>query len=351
DMPEAAQLGGCKDIADPLVHFSAGDGIDVAMGGGRRHFLPNDAAYNSGDETSAVEGRRTDGRDLTAEWQKRFPSGQYVIDQAGFDAIDADKTDKLLGLFNESHMQYENDRTNDRLGEPSLSEMTDKAINILDNKDRGFFLVVESGRVDHGHHAGSANYALTETVEFAKAIKVAMENTNSEETLIIVTADHSHAFTIAGYPTRGNPILGKVSHNDSAGDPSGEWSLAQDGLTYTTVGYANGLGFAENLPGDARYSFPADNSRHDLSIVDTEAPGFHQEALVPLGSESHSGEDVAIYAGGPWAHLFHKTHEQNYNYQDDYWRPDPGSTSISYMLARRSLISDVGMLLFVTSIG
>ena len=43
--------------------------------------------------------------------------------------------------------------------------------------------------------------------------------------------------------------------------------------------------------------------------------------------------------------------EQNYNYQDDYWRPDPGSTSISYMLARRSLISDVGMLLFVTSIG
>lgn len=314
DMPEAAHSAGCKDIADQLVNFSAGDGIDVAMGGGRRHFLPKDQAFNSGDQTSAVEGDRTDGRDLTAEWQQRFPAGEYVIDQAGFDAIEADRTDKLLGLFNESHMRYENDRENDILGEPSLSEMTGKAIDILDNNRKGFFLTVESGRIDHGHHAGSANYALADTVEFAKAIKVAMDNTNPKDTLIIVTADHSHVFTIAGYPTRGNPILGKVSHNNSAGNPSGELSLAKDGFPYTSVGYTNGLGYAEDLSGDARYGFPYDNSRHDLSFVDTESLGFHQEALVPLGSESHSGEDVAIYAGGPWAHLFHKTHEQNYVY-------------------------------------
>lgn len=315
DMPEEAQLAGCKDIADQLIQFSAGDGIDVVMGGGRRHFLPKDTAYNSGDQTSPVEGDRTDGRDLTAEWQQRFPQGKYVIDQTGFDAINPRRISKLLGLFNESHMQYENDRANDILGEPSLSEMTDKAIDILDNNRRkGFFLAVESGRVDHGHHAGSANYALADTIEFARAIKVAMENTDPRETLIIVTADHSHVFTIAGYPTRGNPILGNVSHNDSTGEPSGELSSARDGLAYTTVSYANGLGFAENLPGDDRYSFPPDTGRHDLSIVDTGALGFHQEALVPLGSETHSGEDVAIYAGGPFAHLFHKTHEQNYIY-------------------------------------
>ncbi|MFP5303733.1 alkaline phosphatase, partial [Cobetia sp. SIMBA_158] len=69
---------------------------------------------------------------------------------------------------------------------------------------------VEAGRIDHAHHAGNAYNALNDTIEFAKAVKAAMDSTNPEETLIVVTADHSHVFTIAGYPKRGNPILGKV---------------------------------------------------------------------------------------------------------------------------------------------
>ena len=246
---------------------------------------------------------------MTAEWQAKYPNGAYVFDQAGFDAIDPDNTERVLGLFNESHMQYEADRGNDIAGEPSLSEMTEKAIDVLDNNKKGFFLMVESGRIDHGHHAGSAFNALDDTIEFSKAVQAAVNSVNMEDTLIIVTADHSHVFTIAGYPKRGNPILGKVV---SVGQT--EPATAADGMPYTTLGYTNGLGFRDlgsETNADASYGLPVATGRVDLTGVNTESTGFHQEALVPLGSETHAGEDVVIYGKGPGAHMVSGTNEQN----------------------------------------
>ena len=319
DMPADAVTNGCVDIASQLIGFESDlesrysgldvDGIEVVLGGGRRHFLPKDAAFNSADAVSTIEGDRTDGRDLTAEWKAQYPAGNYVIDQAGFDAIDADATERVFGLFNESHMQYEADRENDILGEPSLSEMTSKAIDVLDNNERGFFLMVEAGRIDHGHHAGSAHGALTDAIAFADAVQAAVNSTNPEDTLIIVTADHSHVFTMAGYPKRGNPILGKVV---SVGKT--EPSLASDGMPYTTLGYTNGKGFRDlgaETNADEGYSGDAVTGRVDLTSVDTTAAGFHQEALVPRGSETHAGEDVGIYAMGPGSHLVTGTNEQS----------------------------------------
>ena len=319
DMPQSAIDGGCEDIASQLVNFEKNlearysgvnvDGLEVVMGGGRRHFLPKDAMYNSPDAVSEKEGDRTDGRDLTAEWKTSYPNGNYVWDQSGFDAVDPANTERLFGLFNESHMQYEADRENDISGEPSLSEMTAKAIDILDNNEQGFFLTVESGRIDHAHHAGNAYNALGDAIELAKAVQVAVDATNEEDTLIIVTADHSHVFTIAGYPKRGNPILGKV-----VGIGKTEPSLAADGMPYTTVGYTNGLGFRNlgmETNADASYSEAAVTGRVNLTNIDTQTPGFHQEALVPLSSETHAGEDVGVYAMGPGAHLVTGTNEQS----------------------------------------
>ncbi len=319
DMPEEAVAGGCEDIASQLINFEARlesryegldvDGLEVAFGGGRRHFLPEDASFNSTDASSNVEGNRTDARDLTAEWKQLYTDGIYVMDQAGFDAVDPEVTPHVLGLFNESHMRYEADRGNDIAGEPSLTEMTQKAIAVLDNNDKGYFLSVESGRIDHAHHAGNAFGALTDTIELSNAVKAAMDATDPAQTLIIVTADHSHVFTIAGYPKRGNPILGKVV---SIG--SDEPSLASDDLPYTTLGYANGQGYRNlgaETDSDAGYDLAAANGRQDLTQVDTTTPGFHQEALIPLGSETHGGEDVGIYSQGPAASLLTGTLEQN----------------------------------------
>ena len=319
DMPQSAIDGGCEDIASQLINFEDNlesrytginvDGIEVVMGGGRRHFLPKDAAFNSADAVSSVEGDRTDSRNLVTEWQGKYPQGSYIMDKTGFDSIDSNTTVRLFGLFNESHMQYEADRENDIAGEPSLAEMTAKAIDILDNNEKGFFLSIESGRIDHAHHAGNAYNALNDAIELSKAVQVAVDATNDEDTLIIVTADHSHVFTIAGYPKRGNPILGKV-----VGIGADEPSLASDGMPYTTLGYTNGLGYrdlGDETNADASYMEAAVTGRVDLTSVETQTPGFHQEALVPLSSETHAGEDVAVYAMGPGAQLVTGTNEQS----------------------------------------
>ena len=315
DMPEAAIAKGCEDIASQFLSFRqrtqrdygvAVDGIDVAFGGGRRHFLPAEGSANTQDARSKVEGDRTDGRNLMREWQTDHPEGELVIDKQGFDTV---SQMPVLGLFEESHMRFEADRDNDIAGEPSLSEMTGKAIELLSRSSEGFFLMVESGRIDHAHHAGNAFNALNETSELANAVSVAQAMTDVEDTLIIVTADHSHVFTIAGYPKRGNPILGKVVAPGKA-----EPAMAGDGRPYTTLGYMNGRGhydLGEETDAEVVYDEPLNAGRQDISAVDTASPGYHQEALIPLSSETHGGEDVAVYASGPGASLVSGVNEQN----------------------------------------
>lgn len=304
----------CKDIASQLIDFPYGNGLEVALGGGRRSFLKRE---EGADPEGGGKGEREDGRDLTQEWLSKYNNSAYVWNKAQFSAINADDTDHLLGLFEMSHMRYEADRSKDLGGEPSMTEMTEKAIDVLSKNRKGYFLMVESGRIDHGHHAGSAYNALTDAIEFSNAVQKAVDMAG-DDTLIIVTADHSHVFTIAGYPTRGNPILGKVIQNDSSGKAETAPVLDKDNLPYTTVGYTNGLGFAERgddeTDADARYGEAAAAGRMDLSGVDTESPGYHQESLVHLGSETHAAEDVAVYATGPGANLVHGVMEQNVIY-------------------------------------
>ncbi|MSQ58543.1 MAG: alkaline phosphatase [Betaproteobacteria bacterium] len=295
-----------KDIARQLIELpeSAKRSLKVAMGGGRTYFLPNSVK----DPENGAPGRRKDGRDLTAEWVgTRGPKTSFVWDKAQFDAIDPAHTEYLLGLFENSHMQYEADRGNDKAGEPSLAEMTEKAIKLLSRNPRGFYLQVEAGRIDHAHHAGNAKRALLDTIEFSRAIKKAYEMTDPEETLIIVTADHSHTFTIAGYPHRGNNILGLVREVPNKDGETPQTKKDRLGLPYTTLGYANGPGWRDALASGAK--------RPDLSAVDTAGPSFLQEAAVPTeGAETHGGEDVAIYATGPKSHLVHGSMEQNWIY-------------------------------------
>lgn len=84
--------------------------------------------------------------------------------------------------------------------EPTLTEMTAKAIEILGKNKNGYVLLVEGGLIDQAHHRNFAQMALNETEEFAKAIQYAKDATNEKDTLLVVTADHSHTFTVGGYP-------------------------------------------------------------------------------------------------------------------------------------------------------
>lgn len=297
ELTAEAKAAGFPDIARQLVEFDHGDGLEVALGGGREYFLPKEA---QDPEDASATGRRKDGRDLTAEWSSRV-SSPFVWNKAQFDAIDAGSTKHLLGLFERSHMEYEADREKDSAGEPSIAEMTAKAIEVLSKNEKGFFLMVEGGRVDHAHHAGNARRALEDSIALAQAVQVATDKTSERDTQILVTADHSHVFTIAGYPARGNDILGKVVTLDSKGDIADGYALDANGKPYTTLGYANGPGYRGG-------------ERPDLTEVDTESLDFLQEATVPMTAETHAGEDVALYARGPSAHLLHGNQEQTISF-------------------------------------
>jgi alkaline phosphatase len=301
DMPQKERDGGCKDIARQFLEFDKGDGIEVALGGGRRNFVPSTM---TDPEYAGKTGVRNDGRNLVQEWQAKHPDGAYVWNREQFAKIDPAATGKLLGLFEPAHMQYDYDRKKDGAHEPSLAEMTEKAVKMLSKNDKGFFLMVEAGRIDHGHHAGRAAMALNDGVALNEAVKIADQLTSDEDTLIIVTADHSHTLMISGYPTRGNPILGKVIGNDDHGNPAESYALMEDGKPYTTLGYLNGPGGIWPKEGD-HYA------REDLTDVDTTAPDFHQQALIPRESETHGGEDVAIYAKGAGAAKIGGVMEQN----------------------------------------
>ncbi len=325
DLPEGATVA---DIATQLVDFNINGGIDVALGGGRTRFIPQSAT----DPEYGIAGKRKDGRDLTAEWLSKHSNARYVWNKAQFDAINPKTTDHLLGLFEPSHVHYEADRiAHDKAGEPSLTEMTAKAIDILKKNHKGYFLMVEGGRIDHAHHAGNAYRALTETQQLAAAVQAALNKTNPDDTLIIVTADHSHTFTIGGYPQRGNPILG-LTQGVGATSPN----LDMLGLPYTTLNYANGTGYTgkSNIqeagsksfttPATAAWesgseghnpkSFSPATGRPLLKDAQVQGSDYLQEAIIPLGAETHGAEDVAIFAGGPKAHLFHGVIEQNVIY-------------------------------------
>jgi alkaline phosphatase len=230
----------------------------------------------------------------------------------------------VLGLFDPSHMKFEADRAGDAGGEPSLAKMTAKALDLLAGAPKGYFLLVEAGRIDHGHHAGNAYRALGEAIELSNAVRLARERTSPDDTLIVVTADHSHTLTIAGYPKRGNPILGLVVGSSGEAAPDNAPAKDLSGHPYTTLGYANGPGYPgasdvqpegpKRLPHFAKSSTGVVSRRPDLTHVETYGPLYLQESTLPLAAETHGGEDVPVYAGGPSAALFHGAREQNFIY-------------------------------------
>jgi len=356
-LPEGCQV---PDIASQLITAMSEGWVDIAMGGGRRHFLPSDVT-----DQEEQNGRRTDGVNLIE--QAQAAGAQYVFDDASFAAVGSLDDGPILGLFESSHMQYEYDRTN----EPSLAEMVEASIKALQGNEAGFFLEVEAGRVDHANHAGNLHRVVTDGVAFAEAVAVAKELTDASDTLLIVTADHEHAIAFSGYCGRGTPITGLcLGINPMGIEHTGVPELADDGQPYSVVGFLNGPGSVlrkEALPnavsmesdheagqdaeastevamaesdepapigsgGDAvaqqlldrldvttetdedgnSTSYRWIGSRGPLTQEEALDPDFLQQAMLPKSSETHSGEDVAVYASGPFAHLFDGTIEQNF---------------------------------------
>jgi alkaline phosphatase len=287
-------------IAEQLTPGSAnfnaalGAGVDVILGGGLRHFVPS----------TTVGSKRTDATDLTA----LFTAAGYTYVSTGtaLTAVDPAVTSKLIGLFNMDHLNYELDRAKPGsvINEPSLADMTEKAVRILSRNTAGYFLMVEGGRIDHALHGTNAKRALEDTIAFDEAIKRALAVADAN-TLIVVTADHDHTMTFNGYSHKGNPILGLTSDfvkttvaRNANPAASAVNATAADGLPYTTLVFGNG--------GNTR-------QRVDLTAVDTTADNYNQDVGVQMaggvGSETHGGGDVMLFSKGPGSTGFKGTME------------------------------------------
>jgi len=183
--PRAAQVG-CKGLAEQLIQSD----VDLALGGGAKEF----------------------SEAQIAAWKDQ--GHIYVTNSAEMMASPADQ--RVLGLFTKSHMSFEADREGTE--EPSLAEMTSLTIDRLSRNEAGYVMMVEAGRVDHAHHGSNAYRAMRDMQALNDAVKTAKEKAG-DDTLIIVTADHSHVFVMQGYPSRGNPILGLVDNRGRDLDP------------------------------------------------------------------------------------------------------------------------------------
>ncbi|XP_063798130.1 alkaline phosphatase, tissue-nonspecific isozyme isoform X2 [Pseudophryne corroboree] len=289
EMPKEALEQGCKDIAWQLM-YNIQD-IEVIMGGGRKYMFPKNTSDIEHPTDEKANGTRLDGLNLTHVWLNKKDSkkaARYVWNREQLVSLRPQDVDYLLGLFEPGDMVYELDRN--KSTDPSLSEMTRVALTILKKNPKGFVLLVEGGRIDHGHHDGKAKQALHEAVEFDIAIGLAGSMTSVEDTLTVVTADHSHVFTFGGYTHRGNSIFGLAPELSDT-----------DNKPYTSILYGNGPGYKL-----------VDKSRENVSTVDYTQSTYKAQSAVPLRQETHGGEDVAVFAKGPMAHLLHGVHEQNY---------------------------------------
>ena len=279
------------DIARQAVPGGAGynaalgNGIDFLMGGISQYWVPFSATGSAAEKKG-----RPDGRNLVNEMKAKGYT--FVSDKSTFDAAPTAAGSKVLGLFDQAfaqgHMSYELDRV--PANEPSLAEMTTKAIDVLSKNSSGYFLMVEGGRIDHALHGTNAKRALVDTIAFDNAIKAALAKVDLSNTLVVVTADHDHTMVFNGYPKKGNPIL-DIVRSYSDGLPSKD----ADGKTFTTLVF----GQSPNRPA----------ARADVDSATALGNDYLQEGTVKVanGSESHGGGDVNLFATGAGSSTFKGT--------------------------------------------
>jgi alkaline phosphatase len=250
--------------AIPGKNRRIGDGMEVLMGGGRNFWLPK-------GEGSGIRG---DGRNLIQEMTS--PGYAVVGTRDKLEREVAAGRKHILGLFGPSHLEYEADRPRTAPLEPSLTDMTRAAIQVLSRNPRGFFLMVEGGRIDHALHADNGYRAVTDMLEFDRAIAEALRLV-SKETLIIVTADHDHTMVLSGAPGPNADVFSQAGKD-------------MNGKPFTTLIFGNGPSAAKPIP-------------DTLSAAMLTDPDFQERAGVPMPYEEHGGQDVPLYAFGPERYL------------------------------------------------
>lgn len=289
---------------------------EVVMGGGSAYFLPKSATGSKReDETNVIDGFKKAGY-------------TYVENEAGLKA--SGKPKKLLGLFHSSDMNVYYDRSTNNTAalksftdQPTLWDMTSKAIEVLSQNENGFFLMVEGASIDKQLHTMDWERSAYDTIEMDKAIGLARAFADKNgDTLVIATADHSHTASIAGtyqktetasgrdalgtYEASGFPNYTDVNKDGFPDSPDTDRKLAVTfGATpdYYEDYIFNSIPVAPAIKDGDKY---VANSQ---TLDDPDAPDkekFHHTGTLPHdeSTEVHSADDVPLMAHGPGSDNF-----------------------------------------------
>jgi len=159
-----------EEIAASIVDSN----LDVILGGGKKYFLPE-----------SESGSRTDNRNLITEMQRK----QYTF-VSNISQMNNVKSGKIMGLFKAGDLETPYPKDNSGV-EPTIEEMTRKAIELLSSNPNGFVLMVEGSKIDKVAHANNQDVMMREVMLFDNAVKAALEFAEKDgNTLVVVTADH-----------------------------------------------------------------------------------------------------------------------------------------------------------------
>ena len=288
--------GGSSEIAAQLLDKE----LDVLMGGGRDQFRIKGVA----------DGKRADGRNLMGE---ATAMGYSVVTDR--EALDKATGGRILGLFHPSYMNYQLDRAYLGTHEPTLAEMTRKALSVLREKDNGFFLMIEGSRIDHAAHAGDLGGVIAELNDFNEAVALAYQFAIADgNTLVIVTADHDTMGLSATEPFDYSRMKEfKVSpefmalqlattSDGKAFDPESIRKVFADFANVTDITDAD-IALIQSMFGKAPYMVGYAVG----AVLSTRVNAGIVSSAVQIKSPSsggHTGNPVPLFAFGPGAELF-----------------------------------------------
>ncbi len=273
-----------EEIAEQQVYLN----IDVVFGGGKQYLIPKDQG-----------GTRLDGENMFD-----------ILKTKGYGLVDNRtemmnfKGSKVWGMFAKDAMDYEMDRKSLHPEQPSLAEMTKKAIEVLSQNPKGFFLFVEASKVDWASHANDPIGVISDSLAYADAIQVALDFAKKDgNTTILCFADHSNG---------GMSIGSKKSDKTYSSTPLEQLVNPLKKASLTGEGEEMMLN-GNLLESNIHYVVEQYYGVNDLTAAEVQAihkapkgtmnavlgPIISNRSIVGWTTTGHSGEDVFLYAYGP----------------------------------------------------
>jgi alkaline phosphatase len=275
------------DIMEQAVH----QGIDVVLGGGKRHLLPRQN-----------KGRRLDGDNLYEDL-KRW-GYRIVENRRDLQGIAAGR---VFGMFAASHMDPDIDRPRLHPDQPSLEEMTRKALELLSRNRSGFFLMVEASQVDWASHANDPAYLLSELLAFDKAVEAALDFARADgRTLVLALSDHNTGgFSIGNHAADGTYSQMKVEaflepFRRMNASTAAMWAMIEKEPTVSRVASVVRDSWGMDITEEDARSIIAAAAKHKddayYAIGEVLCPKY---TYVGWTTHGHTGGDVPLAAFGP----------------------------------------------------